>query len=80
MHSLFIVLAQDLFERMRKIREISTDPNYWLNYATFLMITLDQADSAHALLQRATQALPIHEHAHVISPFGALSSRVRMAM
>lgn len=57
---------------MRKIRDLAQDPAYWLNYATFLMTTLNRPDSARALLQRATQALPPHEHRPVISRFGAL--------
>jgi rRNA biogenesis protein RRP5 len=57
---------------MRKIKDLSTTPSYWLNYATFLMTTLDQPDSARSLLQRATQALPPHEHRSTISKFAAL--------
>jgi rRNA biogenesis protein RRP5 len=57
---------------MRKNRDISSDPNYWLNYATFLMTTLNRPDDARALLQRSTQSLPTHHHAHLISRFGAL--------
>jgi rRNA biogenesis protein RRP5 len=57
---------------MRKNRDISSTPDYWLNYATFLMTTLRRSDDARALLQRATQALPQHLHAHLISRFGAL--------
>ncbi|KIW00070.1 uncharacterized protein PV09_08413 [Verruconis gallopava] len=64
--------AEALFSRMRKSRDISCDPNYWLNYATLLMTTMNRADEARALLQRATQALPAHQHAHLISRFGAL--------
>lgn len=64
--------AEDLFDRMRKNRDISTDTNYWLNYATFLMTTLGRSDDARALLQRATQSLPTHQHSHAISRFGAL--------
>lgn len=57
---------------MRKNRDISVLPDYWLNYATFLMTSLNRPDSARALLQRATQSLPAHEHTHTISRFGAL--------
>jgi rRNA biogenesis protein RRP5 len=57
---------------MRKIRDISTDLNYWLNYAVFFMTTLARPDDARALLQRATQSLPTHQHSHAISRFGAL--------
>jgi rRNA biogenesis protein RRP5 len=57
---------------MRKNRDISSDPNYWLNYATFLMTTMNRPEDARALLQRATQSVPTHQHAHLISRFGAL--------
>merc|ERR1712036_137242 len=57
---------------MRKNKDISSDPTYWLNYATFLMSTLNRPDDARALLQRATQSLPTHQHTHIISRFGAL--------
>jgi rRNA biogenesis protein RRP5 len=57
---------------MRKVKDLSTTPSYWLNYATFLMTTLNQPDAARAILQRATQALPPHEHRNVISKFAAL--------
>ncbi|KAF2425738.1 nucleic acid-binding protein [Tothia fuscella] len=64
--------AEDLFERMRKIKDLSTNPSYWQNYATFLMSTLIKPDAARALLPRATQALPAHERRPVISRFAAL--------
>jgi rRNA biogenesis protein RRP5 len=57
---------------MRKIKDLSSTPSYWLNYATFLMTTLNKPDAARALLQRATQALPSHDHRPVISKFAAL--------
>ena len=57
---------------MRKIRDISTDLNYWLNYATFLMTTANQPDAARALLTRATQALPTSQHPRLIARFGKL--------
>jgi rRNA biogenesis protein RRP5 len=57
---------------MRKIKDLSSTPSYWLNYATFLMTTLNKPDAARALLQRATQALPPHDHRPVISKFAAL--------
>ncbi|QDS77330.1 hypothetical protein FKW77_004939 [Venturia effusa] len=64
--------AEDLYERMRKIRDISITPTFWLNYATFLMTTLDKPDAARELLKRALQSLPTHEHRHTIALFGAL--------
>jgi rRNA biogenesis protein RRP5 len=57
---------------MRKNKDISGDPTYWLNYATFLMTTLARPDDARALLARATQVLPTHTHSQTISRFGAL--------
>lgn len=57
---------------MRKIRGLSSDHGYWLNYASFLMSTTARPDDARALLQRATQSVPSHQHAHLISRFGAL--------
>ncbi|KAL8670133.1 MAG: hypothetical protein Q9168_005315 [Polycauliona sp. 1 TL-2023] len=44
----------------------------WLNVATFFLTTLDQAPKAHALLARALQSLPPHNHLQLTSQFAAL--------
>ncbi|KKY24572.1 putative rrna biogenesis protein rrp5 [Diplodia seriata] len=64
--------ADDLFQRMTKIKSITPNPSFWLNYATFAMTTQAQPDRARALLARATQSVPAHHHRHLAAKFGAL--------
>lgn len=64
--------ASDLFQRMTKNKSITPNPSFWLNYATFLMTTLNSADRARALLARATQSVPARHHRQLTAKFGAL--------
>lgn len=57
---------------MTKNKSITPNPSFWLNYATFLMTTLNNADRARALLARATQSVPAHHHRQLTAKFGAL--------
>ena len=64
--------ADDLFKRMSKIKELTQRPSFWLNYATFLLTTLDKPTEARSLLQRATQSLHSSEHRLLTAKFGLL--------
>lgn len=57
---------------MTKIKSITPNPSFWLNYATFIMTTLNAPDRARGLLSRATQSVPPHQHRHLTAKFGAL--------
>lgn len=62
--------ADDLFQTAMK--KHGKSPDLYLNYATFLMTTLDAADRARALLPRAMQSLPSHTHLALTSKFAQL--------
>ncbi len=57
---------------MSKNKSITPDPNFWLNYATFLMTTMSDPDSARSLLPRATQSVPPRLHRYLTTKFAAL--------
>lgn len=65
--------ADELFTIM--IKKFSQSPEIWINYATFLMTTLKEADRARALLSRATQSLPPHTHLSTTLKFANLEFR-----
>ncbi|KAL9100926.1 MAG: hypothetical protein Q9163_003762 [Psora crenata] len=62
--------ADDLFQAT--IKKHTQVPAIYLNYATFLMTTLNQPDRARALLPRAMQALPSYTHLNLTSKFAQL--------
>ncbi|RVX75051.1 hypothetical protein B0A52_01328 [Exophiala mesophila] len=62
--------ADALFQRM--LKKFTQDPKIWINYATFLFDTADQADQARALLSRALQTLPKFTHFDITSKFAQL--------
>ncbi|KAF2453144.1 hypothetical protein BDY21DRAFT_374961 [Lineolata rhizophorae] len=64
--------ADALFQTMTKRKELSVSPSFWLNYATFLLSTLNEPARARALLQRAAQSVPKDKHRLLTSKFGAL--------
>ncbi|KAH7063320.1 hypothetical protein B0J12DRAFT_781138 [Macrophomina phaseolina] len=64
--------ADDLFQRMTKIKSITPNPAFWLNYAKFVMTTLNNPDRARALLPRATQSVPTQHHRQLTANFGAI--------
>jgi rRNA biogenesis protein RRP5 len=57
---------------MTKMKELTSQMPFWLNYATFLLTTRNNADSARALLMRAMQSVPESEHRNLTAKFGAL--------
>lgn len=64
--------ADETFQEMTKIKSITANPAFWLNYATFLMTTRSSPSQARALLPRALQSVPSLHHRHLTSKFGAL--------
>lgn len=54
------------------IKKFSQSPSVWYNYAHFLHYTLSAPDRARALLPRATQSLPTHNHLNLTIKFAAL--------
>ncbi|KAK2742930.1 rRNA biogenesis protein rrp5 [Myotisia sp. PD_48] len=66
--------ADDLFQAALK-KKISSSPDFYLNYATFLFDSLNAPDRGRALLPRAIQSLPSHTHVDLTSRFGQLEFR-----
>ncbi|KAK8154666.1 hypothetical protein IWX90DRAFT_62613 [Phyllosticta citrichinensis] len=66
--------AEDLFQKMSKNKSLTPNPSFWLNYATFLLTTLNEPARARALLPRALQSIPPKpQHArHLTAKFAAL--------
>jgi rRNA biogenesis protein RRP5 len=64
--------AADLFQRMTKIKDLTSQSAFWLNYGTFLMTTTNKPNDARALLMRATQSVEESQHRTLTSKFGAL--------
>ncbi|KAF2138712.1 uncharacterized protein K452DRAFT_255494 [Aplosporella prunicola CBS 121167] len=64
--------ADSLFQTMTKNKSITPNPSFWMNYATFLMTTLNDPSRARQLLPRATQSVPAHLHRQLTSKFAAL--------
>lgn len=57
---------------MTKNKAITSSPSFWLNYATFLMTTLNDPARSRFLLARATQSVPAVQHRQLTAKFGAL--------
>ncbi|OCK79351.1 hypothetical protein K432DRAFT_383149 [Lepidopterella palustris CBS 459.81] len=66
--------ADKLYQSMMKNKSFNPDPALWLSYATFLMSTLapPSLTRARALLQRATQSVPMNLHRYLTTKFGAM--------
>jgi rRNA biogenesis protein RRP5 len=66
--------ADTLYTSMTKTKSFTPDPHLWLSYATFLLTTLSppSPSRARALLPRATQSVPSHQHRYLTSKFAAL--------
>ncbi|CZT03246.1 related to ribosomal RNA processing protein RRP5 [Rhynchosporium agropyri] len=62
--------ADDLFQVL--VKKFSQVPAVWTNYAHFLFTTLSSPDRARALLSRAKQSLPPHEHIALTLKFASL--------
>ncbi|KAF2723663.1 nucleic acid-binding protein [Polychaeton citri CBS 116435] len=64
--------AEEIFERIVGNKAFRASPEVWINFATFLMTQLDQAQRARALLPRALQSIPTGEHRQLTAKFAAL--------
>ena len=64
--------AHDLFRRMSKLKDTTAKPDFWLNYATFLLTTLNAPVEARQLLQRASQSLHPSQHRLTTAKFALL--------
>jgi len=62
--------ADDLFQAT--LKKHTRTPALYLNYATFLITTLNAPSRARAVLPRALQALPLHTHLDITSKFAQL--------
>jgi rRNA biogenesis protein RRP5 len=67
--------ADATFERMVGNKTFRASPDVWLNYATFLMDTLQAPARARALLFKALQSVPTPEHRLLTAKFAALEFR-----
>jgi rRNA biogenesis protein RRP5 len=67
--------ADATFERMVGNKTFRASPEVWLNYATFLMDTLQAPARARALLSKALQSVPTPEHRLLTAKFAALEFR-----
>lgn len=57
------------------IKKFSQDPKIWINYASFLLSSVQSREATRNLLKRALQALPPDLHKGVISKFAKLEFR-----
>ena len=64
--------ADALFQAMMKQKQTTVDPRFWINYATFLMTTVNNPTRARSLLQRAMQSVQPQHHRELTSKFGVL--------
>lgn len=68
--------ADTLLQTMTKTKTFTSNPNLWLNYAHFLFTALDSPSRARALLTRAMQSVPPHEHLRLTARFAALEYHI----
>lgn len=64
--------ADAVFEQIIGNKAFRASPEVWLNYANFLMNTLESPLRARALLSRALQSVPTNEHRLLTAKFAAL--------
>lgn len=67
--------ADGIFERIIANKTFRASPEVWLNYATFLLETLGNADRARVLLTKALHSVPTNEHRLLTAKFAALEFR-----
>lgn len=67
--------ADAIFDRIVANKSFRAVPDVWLNYATFLMTSLNQSDRARQLLPRALKSVPKPEHRLLTAKFAALEFR-----
>jgi rRNA biogenesis protein RRP5 len=64
--------ADDIFRRIVATKSFRASPDIWLNYATFLMDSLQAPDRARALLTQSHQSIPTTEQRPLTAKFAAL--------
>lgn len=67
--------ADAVFERIVANKSFRAAPDVWLNYATFLMTSKQEADRARALLPRSLKSVPQSEHRLLTAKFAGLEFR-----
>lgn len=72
MLTLTLQKADDLFQAMTKLKDLTVTPAFWLNYATFLMTTMSDTGRARELLPRSMQSVPTDLHRHLTTKFATL--------
>jgi rRNA biogenesis protein RRP5 len=64
--------ADDIFRRIIATKSFRASPEVWLNYATFLMDSLEAPDRARALLTQSHLSIPTTEQRALTAKFAAL--------
>lgn len=67
--------ADEVFGKIVANKAFRASPEVWLNYANFLMDTLNAPTRSRALLSRALQSIPSSEHRQLTAKFAALEFR-----
>lgn len=67
--------AEAVFEKIVANKVNRASPDVWMNYATFLMRTMDAPVKARALLSKALQSVPSREHRQLTANFAGLEFR-----
>lgn len=67
--------AEAVFEKIVANKAFRASPDVWMNYATFLMRTMDEPAKARALLSKALQSVPSREHRQLTANFAGLEFR-----
>lgn len=67
--------AEAVFEKMVGNKAFRASPDLWMNYATFLMRTMDAPARARGLLSKALQSVPSREHRQLTANFAGLEFR-----
>ncbi|GAB7357907.1 hypothetical protein MBLNU230_g0075t1 [Neophaeotheca triangularis] len=64
--------ADNIFQAMLRNKTFRASPDIWLNFATFLLSTLNSPSRARALLPEALKSIPMTEHRPLTAKFAAL--------
>lgn len=67
--------AEQVFEKMVGNKAFRASPDVWMNYATFLMRTVNEPVKARALLAKALQSVASREHRQLTANFAGLEFR-----
>lgn len=67
--------AEAVFEKMVSNKAFRASPDVWMNYASFLMLTMQAPEKARTLLSKALQSVPTREHRQLTANFAGLEFR-----